>query len=341
MDDGPNLDRELALRRQGYRLLAGVDEVGRGAWAGPVVACALLLPLNSSRLQETLLGLRDSKRLTPLRRQQFRELLSSLAVGVGVGLVRSARIDELGIARATRLAMSSAVDALSVEPDYLLVDGFPLGHRGLPEEGIVGGDTQCASIAAASVIAKVVRDGFMTTLDAVYPGYGFGHHKGYGTMEHRDALGRRGPCPLHRLSFSPIRCMVEEQSAPSRGASSVRGSLAVGRLGERLVADHLEKNGYVICETNYRCAVGEMDIVALDGQCLVFVEVRTRRTETYGTPEESITESKKQKLVEVAQTFLQEQGSPEVDWRIDVASVRLSENEQLQELALIQNAIEG
>jgi len=341
MQEGPNFDRELVLRQQGYRLLAGVDEVGRGAWAGPVVACAAILPLNSPRLEEALLGLRDSKHLTPSRREQYYELIGNLAVGVGLGLVSSTGIDRLGIAPATRLAMSRAVDALSMGPEYLLVDGFPLNHRGLPHEAIVGGDVKCGSIAAASVMAKVVRDGLMTTLDAVYPGYGFFRHKGYGTREHQEALSSKGPCPIHRLSYSPVRHALEDEppTAEKRGAGG--RSMAVGRLGEQLTAEHLERKGFVVCETNYRCTGGEVDIVGLDGQCLVFVEVRTRRSGTYGTPEESITAAKKQKLVEVAQTFLQEHGSPEIDWRIDVASVRLSAGDKLQDLSLIENAIES
>jgi len=341
MGDEPSFEQERALRRQGYRVLAGVDEVGRGAWAGPVVACAAILPLNSPRLEEALLGIRDSKLLTPRRRQQFSDLLSDLAVGVGVGLVSPSGIDEVGIAPASRLAMRRAVDALSVAPEYLLIDGFPLSHRGLPQQAIVGGDAKCASIAAASVVAKVVRDGFMATLDGVYPGYGFGRHKGYGTAEHRDALSRIGPCAIHRLSYSPIRLLLEQQPAPSGENGTVSGTAGLGRRGEKLVAEYVEQKGCVVCEMNYRCGAGEMDIVALDGECLAFVEVRTRRSEKYGTPEESITASKKQKLVEVAQTFLQEHGSPEMDWRIDVASVRMSGDDKLQELTLIENAIEG
>jgi ribonuclease HII len=339
MGEGPNFEQERALRRQGYRVLAGVDEVGRGAWAGPVVACAAILPLNS--LEDALLGIRDSKQLTAQRRQQFFDLLDSLAVGIGVGLVSSSGIDQLGIAPATRLAMRRAVDDLSVAPEYLLVDGFPLSHRGLPQKAIVGGDAKCASIAAASVVAKVVRDDFMATLDGVYLGYGFGRHKGYGTEEHRDALSRKGPCAIHRQSYSPIRILLEQQPTPSRETGAVSGTAGVGRLGEKLAAEHLDRKGYVVCEMNYRCGAGEMDVVALDGKCLVFVEVRTRRSGKYGTPEESITASKKQKLVEVAQTFLQEHGSPEMDWRIDVASVRLSRDDKVQELTLIKNAIEG
>jgi ribonuclease HII len=338
---GPTLDREWTLRRQGFRAIAGLDEVGRGSWAGPVVACAAILPLDSLSQCDKLAGIRDSKLLSPRRRAEYHDRISEVAVALGVGVVGSSQIDELGIVPATRLAMSRGLNQLAVPPEYLLVDGFPLAYRGLPHEGIPGGDDRCVSIAAASIVAKVVRDRMMVALDRVYPGYGFGQHKGYGTPGHREALGHKGLCPIHRLSYAPMRYMIEEEEGEQQGGNPEPSSAEVGRLGERVAARHLEEQGYVVCEMNYRCGAGEIDIVALDGACLTFVEVRTRRSRRFGLPEESITVGKKRKLIEVAETYLQEHPSVDADWRIDVVSVQMSRQGTVRQLDLIKNAVEG
>lgn len=340
MESGPSLDRERALRRQGYRVIAGLDEVGRGAWAGPVVACAAVLPLASPTLTEELAGIRDSKRLTPVRRSQFHERISGLAVSLGLGVVSSSRLDELGVVAATKLAMRRALDQLSVAPDYLLVDGFPLSYKGLPHRGIPRGDDLSVSISAASIVAKVERDRMMASLDGVYRGFDFGQHKGYGTPRHREALDRLGPSPVHRMSYAPMKYTLDKQGMNPVHDNPTDGRAELGRMGERMASEHLERQGYVICQTNYRCEVGEMDIVALDGECLAFVEVRTRKSRKFGSPEESITAAKRQKLVEVAETYLQEHGSAPPEWRIDVVSIQLSSRGELERLTLLKNAVE-
>jgi ribonuclease HII len=340
MESGPTLDRELALRRQGYRAIAGLDEVGRGSWAGPVVACATILPLDSPTLLEELAGIRDSKRLTASRRAGFYDRICRIGAAFRVGVASAAQVDFLGIVPATRLAMSRALDRLPLPPDYLLVDGFPLAYRGLPHEGIPGGDDRCVSIAAASIVAKVVRDGMMVGLGQVYPGYGFAQHKGYGTPGHREALYRKGPCPIHRLSYAPLRLMASDGQVQRARRSPEQTAAQVGRRGEQLAAAHLEELGWVICEMNYRCAAGEMDIVALDGECLAFVEVRTRRGRSHGLPVESITLAKKRKLIEVAETYLQEHNSLPLDWRIDVVSILMSGGGRVKEMELLKSAVE-
>jgi ribonuclease HII len=340
MVDGPSLEQERVLHKQGYRAVAGLDEVGRGAWAGPLVACATILPLSSSTLVEDLAGIRDSKRLTPRRRVHFYERITQTASAVGVGVVGSRLLDQLGVVEATKLAMRRALSNLPSPPDYLLVDYFPLSYKDLPNMGIVGGDDLCYSIAAASIVAKVVRDGMMEALDGIYPGYVFGQHKGYGTPQHREALNRIGPCPIHRLSYAPMRLMIETNGQGRQAERPSDGRSNLGRLGEGVAAQYLEERGYVICEMNYRCAVGEIDIVALDGECLAFVEVRTRKSTMFGSPEESITSAKKEKLIEVAETYLQERQSRPLDWRIDVVAIQMSSRGVLRHLELIQNAIE-
>ncbi|MFW5803019.1 MAG: ribonuclease HII [Verrucomicrobiota bacterium] len=186
----------------GYTRVAGLDEVGRGPLAGPVVACAVVFA--SSELIPA--GLNDSKRLTASRREALAaELRSCAQTVIGVGIVEPAEIDRLNILRATHWAMKLAVDDLSLAADFLLVDGLPVPGLPVPSRAIVKGDSLSASIAAASIIAKVTRDGIMTRLSDEYPGYGFDAHKGYGTRAHLAALKAAGPSPVHRMSFAPVR----------------------------------------------------------------------------------------------------------------------------------------
>jgi len=200
---------EQELWAGGYRAVAGVDEVGRGAWAGPVVAAAVVLPPDISRLAPLLGRVDDSKRLTPTARAELYEPILACALAAGVGRVEAVDIDRIGIAPATREAMRRALAALAVPPDYILLDYLTLPDMTCPQRGVPHGDALCLAIAAASVIAKVTRDRWMTEQDAVYPGYDFAQHKGYGTAGHRGAIARLGPCALHRMSFAPLSERVE------------------------------------------------------------------------------------------------------------------------------------
>jgi len=204
----PHLQEERALIRRGYGRIAGLDEAGRGSWAGPVVAAAVVLPLEWRNLQTKLLGVRDSKLLTPRRREEVLEKIIGVALGIGVGVVPPHLIDQKGVVAATRLAMSQALDALPMRPDYLLIDYLSLTQGAWPHKSIVRGDNLSLSIACASIVAKVERDRIMIAFEAEYPGYGFARHKGYGTREHREALASLGLTPLHRLSFAPMKFMV-------------------------------------------------------------------------------------------------------------------------------------
>lgn len=197
----PSFEEEKGLWAQGYRFIAGVDEVGRGPLAGPLVAAAIILPRRGPWLDLV----RDSKRLTPSRRELLFERISQEAVALGIGTVAPEMIDAQGIIGATRLAMGFAIAQLSQPPDFLLVDALALPEIGVPQRKIIMGDSLCLSIAAASVVAKVTRDRLMAELDSRYPGYGFARHKGYGTREHLLKLRHLGPCPIHRKSFSPVR----------------------------------------------------------------------------------------------------------------------------------------
>ncbi|MFQ6016173.1 MAG: ribonuclease HII [Anaerolineae bacterium] len=203
--EGPSLAEEMALYGQGYQLVAGLDEAGRGAWAGPVVAGAVLLPLGRSDLASSLSRVRDSKKLTPRQRQVAYDAIMATALATGVGVVGPEIVDRLGIVPATRLAMRLALARFPFSPQFLLIDALELQDLPLPQKGLPKGDGRCLSIAAASVVAKVSRDRLMVEFDSRYPGYGFARHKGYGTPQHQEALNRLGPIPIHRLSYAPLR----------------------------------------------------------------------------------------------------------------------------------------
>lgn len=199
---------ERQLWNGGIRRLAGVDEAGRGPLAGPVVAAAVIFERAFAEEQENgiLNGLTDSKKLSAARRESFFLLLRDSAhVEIGVGLADNLEIDNLNILRATHVAMSRAVAALPCLPEHVIVDGLAVNGLPCPSTAIVGGDGLSLSVAAASVVAKVIRDSKMKHFDSVYPQYGFARHKGYGSSAHIQALFEYGPCPIHRRSFSPVR----------------------------------------------------------------------------------------------------------------------------------------
>jgi len=215
----PNLDEEGKLKAQGYELIAGIDEVGRGALAGPVVAGAVILP-NTTNL--TWFGLvRDSKELNSGTRESLFESINKEAIAVGIGIVPSQVIDAVNILKATRIAMMQAVEKLPIQPGFLLIDRLGLSQCPIPQRGITRGDKVCLSIACASIIAKVTRDRMMEEFDKTYPGYGFVQHKGYGTGSHLSCLQKLGPSPIHRLYFAPVRNIVASQNPPSLKSSDV------------------------------------------------------------------------------------------------------------------------
>jgi ribonuclease HII len=201
----PDLKHEYRFRDDGLAVIAGLDEAGRGAWAGPVAAGAVILPLSRLALLDALRGVRDSKLCTARERERLNGIVREVAEAVGVGMADVEEIDALGIAPATRLAMCRALESLSVVPQALLIDYIRLPEVELPQRRIVKGDQKSFSIAAASIVAKVARDRLMVELDEQFPGYGLAAHKGYGTARHQAALDELGPCSLHRRSFMPIR----------------------------------------------------------------------------------------------------------------------------------------
>lgn len=194
----PPLEVERFFWSRGLLRVAGVDEAGRGPLAGPVVAAAVIFPV-----EQWIEEVDDSKKLTEAKREELFEVVYAKALGVGVSIVDHKTIDRINILQASVLAMQQAVESVSVRPDIVLADGISFKHDSLRFENIIDGDAKCFAIAAASIVAKVTRDRLMTKYDEEYPEYGFAKHKGYATKEHLEALKTHGMCDIHRRSFKP------------------------------------------------------------------------------------------------------------------------------------------
>jgi ribonuclease HII len=203
VDYAPNLEYEQALWAAGIRLVAGVDEAGRGALAGPLVAAAVVLPPDTGG-SGIWSQVRDSKLLTPTRRQELALEIQSRSAAWAVGVVSAADVDECGVSVATRTAMGRAVNGLRSEPAHLLIDWMRLPDLAIAQTSWAKADGCSVSVAAASILAKVHRDRLLVEIDVAYPAFGFERHKGYGTPQHLSALSEHGPCPEHRLSFAPV-----------------------------------------------------------------------------------------------------------------------------------------
>ncbi len=213
-----NLMYENQIRHQGFEFILGMDEAGRGAWAGPVTVGAVCLPLSQPGLSKTLADVRDSKEMTPRQRARVVEIVKEVAIAWGVGSASNLEIDELNITNATKLAMERALNDASerypgFKADCLLLDAliWPEKIREYPQVSIVDGDARSLSIAAASIVAKTWRDNLMVECGEDYPEYAFQIHKGYGTLKHRTVLKTHGPCSLHRSSFAPIQKLLKAQ----------------------------------------------------------------------------------------------------------------------------------
>jgi ribonuclease HII len=208
LPDRPTLDREYLLTHAGHALVAGIDEAGRGAWAGPVVAAAVILdPAEVSPLD----GVNDSKQLSARQRDRLYQIVIDHCIAYGLGQGSVDEIDTIGIVPATRLAMTRAVAALSPQPDALIIDAVRLPQVNKPQAVFNFADSISLSVAAASILAKVTRDRLLIDLDGQYPAYQFARHKGYGTQIHRAALQSIGPCAIHRTSFKPISALLADR----------------------------------------------------------------------------------------------------------------------------------
>jgi len=316
----PSLEAERGLWARGHRLVAGVDEAGRGCLAGPVVAAAVVLPPHPSF--PWLAAVRDSKALSPRAREELWGHIRREALSVAVAQVSPQEIDRVGIHVACLRAMAQAVAQLRPRPEAVLVDGpWPLPGLEVEQVPLVDGDALSLTVACASIVAKVERDRLMARLDALYPGYGFAKHKGYGTPAHREAVRRLGPSPVHRLSF-------------------LQGRQALGRAAEEAAVAYLLSLGWEVVARNVRTPEGEIDVVARDGEELVFVEVKGRRTEAMGAPAEAITPHKRRRLLQAALAFMQEAGV-EAQARIDALLVRMGPGGDVLAVEHLRGVVEG
>lgn len=205
MKKGPTLKREKELWVQGFELIGGIDEAGRGCWAGPVVAAVVVLPKNHRRIS----GVHDSKLVNKQTRELLYEKITERALDFGVGIVSHQIIDKVGILEATKIAAKEALEMLQDKPHYLLTDFLKLEkHTDIPHEAIVDGDALIYSISCASIIAKVTRDNIMSGLGGEYLNYQFSRNKGYGTKKHQELLEKYGPCDIHRKSYAPIKALL-------------------------------------------------------------------------------------------------------------------------------------
>ena len=346
-ETGPTFAFESDCRRSGFRVIAGIDEAGRGALAGPVVAGAVVLPADMS--QEHIDLIDDSKKLSTGQRERAFDVIRTYASAYGVGIVPSNRIDELGIVPSTKLAMRDAIRAIRWRIDFLLIDAVTNIGIATPSKSIIRGDSKSLSIAAASIVAKVTRDRIMTDdLESQYSGYGFAQHKGYGTAAHMEALQKFGPCPIHRRTFKPIAQLIADKSwavlaatSASNIASRVEMNLpsGLGLNAEEAAANHLRQLGYRIIDRNYKTRHGEIDIIAKIGTEWVFVEVKGRNSTKFGRPIEALTPAKLHRIENVALAYLaSEVGSKIVDWRIDFVGVTRSPDGRSLDFEIVRNA---
>ncbi|MCE5248856.1 ribonuclease HII [bacterium] len=367
---------ERSLMAEGKKLIAGVDEAGRGPLAGPVVAGAVILPDGVC-----LLGLDDSKKMTAKHREEMFERITSQAVAWGIGMAENDEIDEIGILEATMKAMRIAVENLHVRPDIVIVDGNRAPGLPCEERAVVDGDALSLSVAAASVIAKVSRDRIMADMDGMFPGYGFARHKGYGCSSHIEAIRRLGPCDIHRFSFG----IVPESAPPGTvfailkkrllkamtGASFDRAAQGIARIrdhipeseleilrkvycdrraklkkttrntgahGEKTGCEFLMHKGYAILDRNWRAdGCGyEIDIVARHDETVVFCEVKTANTAVFGEPVSWVTPEKTRHIARAASEYIVTHNLGGCPYRFDVIGLQMKG--ELSEIVHIENA---
>jgi len=293
-------------------LTAGVDEAGRGPWAGPVVASAVILPD-----QHDIPSLRDSKKLSPAKREILYDIIVEKALTIGIGIVDHKEIDQINILKATHKAMQIALGQCRPAPDSALIDGYALPNQIVPNKGIIKGDDKIDCIKAASIIAKVTRDRMMLEYDIIFPEYGFASHKGYGTKKHQLMLDKFKATPIHRISFKPVKLHLPN-------INWFRTAKRVGWLGERISALYLKKQGHEIISMNYYCGKhGEIDIISKARKELIFTEVKTVSAEQNNPPEVKF-DNKKSMHVERSISYYTLKEKWEGSIRLDLITVDLA-----------------
>lgn len=287
-------------------MILGIDEVGRGPWAGPLVVGAVVLP------QDFLLdGLTDSKKLSAKKRVELAEIIKKEALGYGLGWVEAEELDSVGLSAALRLATIRAVEAVKTPYHEIIIDGtinfLSETSKGQFVTTMPKADFLVPAVSAASIIAKVARDAYMAEQDAVYPEYGFGAHVGYGTAKHSAALQQFGVTPLHRKSFAPIAKLLgglnsSAQAARHPGARATTKD--IGDTGEQAAVEYLQNAGYQIIERNWKTKYCEIDIIAQKQEQVYFIEVKYRSSEAQGGGVAAITPQKLQKMHFAAELYV-------------------------------------
>ena len=292
-------------------LIAGVDEAGRGALAGPVVSSAVILPEKYN-----LPGLNDSKLLSPKKRDKLFHKIKNQAIAVGIGMADEKEIDKTNILYATFTSMQRALGQCNQQPDKALIDGKPLPNQIIPNEGIINGDAFVPSIQAASIIAKVTRDKLILEIGKIFSEYGFFYNKGYGTKKHIKALEEWKSCPIHRKTFAPVK-----RNLPSIKWYTERRR--IGWIGEKLAALYLWKRNHeiIVLNKNYP-PYGELDIISKTKNTLVFSKVKTKVCNSSTIPENQIGREKLSRLIKAAHSYLHKNPT-EIDIRFDAVIVKL------------------
>jgi uncharacterized protein (TIGR00252 family) len=303
------------FRSKNEYLLCGIDEAGRGPLAGPVVAAAVVLPVNFDMPE-----VRDSKKLSEKKRNDLYKTIIDHALSFGIGVVHERKIDEINILNATYEAMKQAIGGISIKPHLFLIDGNPVPFSHIKHRNIIQGDTKSLSIASASILAKVVRDDLMKRYSKVYPYYGFEKHKGYGTKNHLEILKTLWATPIHRQSFKPVKSFLP-------GHDHYKSRRWLGKRGEQLAASSLIKLGNDIIAMNYNVqGIGEIDIIHMEENEIVFTEVKTGYSgNRWGEPIDQIDRKKRDRILETAEVFLSK-NDYDAHVRFDVISVQFSGN---------------
>lgn len=310
-------------------MILGIDEVGRGPWAGPLVVGAVVLPET-----HTLDGLTDSKKLTAKKRATLNEEIKSQALGWGLGWVPAEEIDEVGLSAALKLATIRAVEAVTAPYHEIIIDGtinfLKETNKGTYVTTMPKADLLVPAVSAASIIAKVARDTYMEEQALVYPGYGFESHVGYGTAKHSAALKDYGVTPLHRKSFAPIAKLLTT-AANTVSTPPIKTTKAIGNAAETTAANYLKSTGYSILDRNWKTKYCEIDIIAVRNQVTYFVEVKYRSGSQQGGGLAAITPKKLQQMKFAAEMYIKN-NPPSGDVQLMAAIVDATQSVELLEV---------
>lgn len=297
-------------------MIVGIDEVGRGAWAGPLVVGAVLL--GGSAIDD----LTDSKKLTKKQRERLDIEIRQKAVGIGIGWVSAKQIDQMGLSNALKLASRRALAHIRHDYQEIIIDGT-IALIDDPRVTLMKkADLLVPSVSAASIVAKVARDNYMRHIDAVFPGYKFTGHVGYGTAMHRAAIEQSGVTPLHRLSFAPLKKYAEHPVPSEKSTTSLkRTTKQIGDVAEDEAAHYLQLKGHEVLARNWRTKFCEIDIVSRLDSTVYFTEVKYRKSDTQGGGVAAVTAKKQRQMAFAAEFYAIKHGLGEVDLRLAVADI--------------------